>query len=197
VIGVLAVGGVLAGVLASRGRPASASHSARTVVPGGGGASVPGPAGSAPAGTSTPVAPASVPQAPPEPPRPSVAIDIDGLPQGAVLYVDNETVLTTHLTFPQGSTHGVRVTAPGRLPYESQVAFDTARTLTVSLALDPALIPDVPAAAPPPPQPPVEAEHHAGPGHRPYPGTLPPRSPSLTVPGRRPGNPLLPLNSTY
>src|SRR5205085_1657035 len=100
------------------------------------------------------------------PPSATTAIDLDGLPAGAQVIVDGAPSATPHLEFARGSTHTIRVTAPGKQPYETRVVADRDRSIVVALAdvPPPAVVvpaPAITAAADPNAAHPTVAHHGA------------------------------------
>ncbi len=111
-------------------------------------------------GSSRPAATQAAAQPPAVPVTPTmsanVTIDLDGLPAGAAITVDDAPSASPHLTLPRGSSHAIRVTAPGRLPYSATVTADRDRSIMIALAEQPAappvalapVVPTVPTAPP-------------------------------------------------
>jgi hypothetical protein len=110
--------------------------------PGGHTPPVQGHASIATAARARPAAP--VPEAP-------VTVELLGLPAGANVLVDGETTRDSRLSFSRGSTHVIRVTAPGLRPYETTI------TAMRDHAIELAPVPRIEAATPPQPAPPRAA----------------------------------------
>ncbi len=102
----------------------------------------------------------------------TVALDLEGVPDGAEVLIDGTPHAGGHIAFPRGTTHRVRVTASGHDPFEATVVADRDRTLGVALpriaapATPPATttLTAAPSAPPVVPNPPVanptEGRHH-------------------------------------
>jgi len=67
-------------------------------------------------------------------PSATASFDLQNLPPDAVITVDGATVVSPHLTFPRGSVHSIRVTAPGKEPFETSVTAERDVSLMVAMA---------------------------------------------------------------
>ena len=127
-----------------------------------------------------------------------VAVDLAGLPNGALVEVDGLPAAGSHLEFQRGTTHSIRVVAAGRLPYVANLTADHDREIMIALADAPSVV--APAAPTPVPTASPTISHAV-----PHPAThpvTPPASPTPVVRHAAPagpshGNPLLPVSNEF
>jgi serine/threonine-protein kinase len=163
VAGAVAVLAIVGGVVLLRSQnTAASSRTTASLNPPVPSPSVPSTATSGGGNASLPNTAALPPTTPTAPAAPTTsAVDIEGIPIGAVLTIDGQNTTVPHLTLPRGSAHTVRVTAPGMQPYENTFTVgDRDRTITVALVPVPVAPTQVAVAPPPPPPPQVVAVEH-------------------------------------
>jgi hypothetical protein len=122
---------------------------------------------------------------------PTVAIDLEQVPPGALVFVDGQPLSSRHLTFVRGSTHQLSVRAPGHDELRETLVADRDRAFVISLVQTPAprAIADASTARP--------TEVGTSPKHPRVPIRRAPNADTTqsTHPNR--GNPLLPVSNEF